>query len=87
MSNKKTLAEMFREYEVEAESAEDFCNKYHKPFPNEKFYQEQRREIIKSLQTNLDEKGFAIIPHHNTNSGVTVSWHGGKKTGVKTLNK
>jgi hypothetical protein len=71
-----SLYETFKKYQVEANSVEDFHNKYHK----ESRYTDRGKEymecVIKTSYEELEKDGFTFITHHDSKTGETVSYYG-----------
>ena len=80
MYDSRPFLEKMKDYEVFADSCEDFCDRYHKPFPKEKWCQEQRMEAIGSYIQDLVEYGFAMIPGSATITGKTCTYYGRKSS-------
>jgi len=72
----KNLFESFKKYAVEAESAEDFCYRYH----HHKAYHERGKEYmeidLESHKKELEKNGYTIIPQGSSTTGGIVSWYG-----------
>jgi len=73
---KKSLFELFKKYAVEAESIEDFCNRYH----SRKAYHERGAEYmacdLESHKKELEKEGYTIIPQGSSTTGGAVTWYG-----------
>lgn len=70
-----------RKYEVQANSLEEFCEKYHRPFENSDFGREQRKEWFAHAQQDLEKYGYIMIPSSTTTTGFHAVWYGGVKCG------
>lgn len=68
------IKELFRDCQVDAESVEDFCNRYHK----RESYHERGKEYMKydiaDHKTELESSGYTIITHHESVTGKTVAY-------------
>lgn len=76
IEKKIPLYERYKRFSVSAESLEDFCNKYHRPFESSKFGQEQRAEWLENAKRELKRHGYVVIPEGTTISGLTVTYYG-----------
>jgi hypothetical protein len=73
MSN--TLYEAFKKYQVEADSIEDFHNKYHKPQRYTDRGKEYMECVIKTGYEDMEKYGYTFITHHDSKTGETVSYY------------
>jgi hypothetical protein len=73
MSN---LYELFKKYQVEANSIEDFINKYGKHNRYAGRGEEYMKVCIESHKEHLREYGFDFITHHDSKTGEIVSYYG-----------
>jgi hypothetical protein len=69
----------FEKYKVDAESIEDFLEKYTKPSKHKERGQEYVECRIRSHKEDLEKYGFTFITHHDSITGQCVSWYGNKK--------
>jgi len=78
----KSLFESFKKYAVDAESMEDFCDRYH----HRKAYHERGKEYMAcdlvSHKKELEKEGYTMIPQGSSVTGGIVSWYG-KKGGAE----
>lgn len=75
----KDLKEVYRKYEVEADSVEDFLNKYTKPSRNEQRCADYQEARVKSHTGDLNKYGYTFITHHDSVTGECVSYYGTTK--------
>jgi len=69
MKEKRSIIDKMKKYEVEAESVEDFIEKYHKPFPKDSLYQEQKKDNISTAKKEFLEYGYCLIPASSSSTG------------------
>jgi hypothetical protein len=71
-----TTYELMKEYEVQAESVKDFCEKYH----SHKAYHDRGAEYmeydLKSHEKEYKENGYTLIPQGSSSTGEPVSFYG-----------
>lgn len=72
----RTIGDLFRQYEVEATSVEDFMDRYYKA---ERYI--GRGEVyalllLQSYKNELRDKGFTFISQHDSITGRIVSYYG-----------
>jgi len=72
----RDLKEVYRKYEVKAESIEDFLNRYTKPSRNEQRSSDYQEARIKSHTEDLEKYGYTFITHHDSVTGECVSYYG-----------
>lgn len=72
---KINLYEKFLKYEVRAESLEDFCKSYHKPFESGQFGKEQRIAWLNNANKQLKRDGYVLIPDSTTNTGKPAVYY------------
>ena len=75
---------LFADKAVEADSVEDFLNRYYKPQRFRERGEEYAQILIASHQRDFDRDGYDIISHHDSVTGRVVAWFGpgtGKKGG------
>jgi len=74
--DKITQYESWKKDAVQAESLEDFCNRYHK----HRMYHDRGEEYMKidfqSHQNELNKYGYTIIPKGTSTTGEAVSYYG-----------
>lgn len=75
----KDIKEVFRKYEVEADSVEDFLKRYTKPSRNEQRCDDYQEARIKSHTEDLVKYGYTFITHHDSVTGECVSYYGTTK--------
>ena len=76
---KKTLYELFKKYAVQADSVEDFCERYHK---KEKYHDRGKEYVECDLQSHVEEfrrDGYTIIPKGTSKTGDVVAFYGKNK--------
>ena len=67
--------ELFKKYAVEANSIEDFLERYTKPSRHWERGAEYVAARIKSHQEDIEKEGFTFITHHDSKSGETVAYY------------
>jgi hypothetical protein len=72
----ETCKDLFKKYEVEANSVEDFLKKYTKRDRHEGRGKEYIEARIKSHTEDLLKYGYTIISHHDSITGDVVSYYG-----------
>lgn len=72
----KNQYELFKEYEVQAESVEDFLMRYSKPKAHTLRGEEHVQLRIDSYTEELEKFGFCFITHHDSVTGEIVSYYG-----------
>ena len=85
MNNKKyKMYESYKKYAVQADSVEDFCNRYYKPsafhdrtgsawdYGDGESYQEA---CIKSHKKHIERDGFTTITRHDSKTGEVVAYY------------
>ena len=72
---RKDLKEVFRKYEVKADSVEDFLKRYTKPDRHELRGEEYVQARIQSHKEDLQKYGYTFITHHDSITGQTVSYY------------
>lgn len=68
--------EKFKEYEVSANSLEDFLQKYTKHRQHEGRGAEYVKNRIESHAQDMKKFGFTFITHHDSVTGEIVSYYG-----------
>ena len=80
MEGKKWDAfESFKKYAVQADSVEDFINKYGKPKQYEERGAEYMKCCIASHEEHLKKYSYDFITHHDSKTGETVSFYPTKR--------
>jgi hypothetical protein len=69
--------EMFKKYEVNADSVEDFLAKYTKREQHSGRGKEYVEARIKSHKDDILKYGYTIITRHDSVTGDIVSYYGG----------
>lgn len=67
--------EHFKKYRVEANSVEDFLNKYHKQSSYTGQGKEYAKCILESYKEEHYKNGFCFISHHDSNTGEVVAYY------------
>jgi hypothetical protein len=70
--------EVFKKYEVKAESLEDFLKRYTKRDRHEARGSEYVEVRIASHAEHLNKHGYTFITHHDSVTGDDVSFYGNK---------
>lgn len=70
----KDIKQAFRKYEVEANSVEDFLQRYTKRDRHEARGKEYVQARIQSHTEDLKKFGYTIITHHDSVTGDTVAY-------------
>lgn len=68
--------EIFRDYEVKAESIADFLNRYYRPERYTGRGEEYAATLLQSHQEDFKRDGYDIISHHDSVTGRTVAYFG-----------
>lgn len=68
----KDLYNIFKKYEVKADSVKDFLEKYYK----KDRYKGHEEELLKSYTEEFKKEGFCFISHHDSITGECVAWYG-----------
>lgn len=68
--------ERFKQYAVQADSVEDFLQKYTKPGRHYGRGEDYAQCRIASYTQELQEKGFCFMSHHESVTGEVVSYYG-----------
>lgn len=68
----------FKEYEVQAESVEDFLERYTKPQRHNGRGEEYEKARIKSYSEQLKKDGYTIMSKHESVTGEIVSYYGNR---------
>lgn len=76
MKKKINMYETFKQYKVEADSVEDFLNKYTKSNRHQSRGIEYVKARIDSHKKDLNRYGYTFITHHDSVTGETVSYYG-----------
>jgi hypothetical protein len=71
-----TSYELFKKYEVQADSIEDFLSKYTKFSRHRGRGQEYVEARIKSHTEDFNEYGFTFLTQHDSVTGEHVSYYG-----------
>ena len=75
MKNNFNGYDLFKKYQVEASSLEDFLQKYTKRARHEGRGQEYVEVRIQSHSKDLEKYGYTIISHHDSVTGEVVSYY------------
>jgi len=70
----KSQKAWWKEIAVQAESVEDFLNKYYKHDRFRGRGEEYTDVLIKSYQEEFDRRGFTFISQHDSNTGRMVAF-------------
>ena len=73
---------MFEDRAVQANSIEDFLDRYYKPQRFRERGEKYAAVLIASHQADFDHYGYDFISHHDSVTGRVVSWFG-PGTGVR----
>ena len=68
--------ELFKKYQVEAKSVEDFLNRYTKYNRHAGRGQEYVDCRVKSYTEELEKDGYTFMSHHESITGNVVSFYG-----------
>lgn len=71
-----SLYEKFKQYELPADSVEDFCNKYHRRGAYHDRGKEYMECDLESHKEELEQYGYTIIPGSSSTTGDIVSYYG-----------
>ena len=74
-----TLYERMKKYKVEADSVEDFLNKYYKPERYTDRGEEYAQYLLQQYKEELKEKGYCFISGHDCVMGRAVAYYGDKE--------
>lgn len=74
-----TLYERFKTYEVQAESIEDFCNKYHRRGAYHERGADYMECDLQSHKEEFEKYGYTIIPQGSSTTGDVVAYYGRKE--------
>lgn len=72
----KDMKQEFKKYEVEANSIEDFLQRYTKPSRNQQRSEDYQEARVKSHSEDLEKYGYTFITHHDSITGKCVSYYG-----------
>ena len=67
--------ERMKKYAVQANSVEDFLQRYTKPNRHEGRGQEYVTARIQSYKDEIAKYGYAFMTHHESKSGEYVTWY------------
>ena len=65
-----------KKWAVTAESIEDFCDKYHRPFGDDAWGKSARKEWLETAQSDMKKHGFIWIPSSTTTTGKHCAFYG-----------
>jgi hypothetical protein len=68
------MKEHMRKYVVEAASVEDFVRRYNRPAAFAHRDKEYQKASIQSDYADIQKLGYAMISHHDSNTGEVVTW-------------
>jgi hypothetical protein len=68
-----------KEYEVQADSIEDFAKRYYKPRDYERRGPDYVEAVLESHRRYLAKYGYCLITHHASITGEIVTYYGSKK--------
>ena len=71
-----TLYEIFKKNAVQADSIEDFCNKYHRRGAFHDRGDEYMKADIEDHKKEFETYGYTIIPHGTSTTGEVVAYYG-----------
>lgn len=71
-----TRYELFRKYQVKANSVEDFMARYYKAERYTGQGEEYARAVLQWKEETYAKDGFVVISHHDSITGETVAWYG-----------
>lgn len=66
----------FQKYAVEAESLEDFCDRYHRRGAYHDRGEEYMQADYESHKKEMERDGFTFIPAGSTTTGYPMSYYG-----------
>jgi len=69
------MKEKFKEYQMPAESVEDFLDRYYKPDRFRGRGDDYAQTLIESHQSDLEQNGYDIISHHDSITGRIVAYY------------
>lgn len=76
MKKQTSSYDLFLKYKVDADSVEDFLNKYHKQSRYTGRGREYAEWLLKSYEEEFKKNGFCFMTHHNSITGRTVAYYG-----------
>jgi len=71
-----TLKDLWRKYQVEADSVEDFLARYYKVSRYTARGEEYAAALRASNERDLERDGVTIISHHDSKTGEVVAFYG-----------
>lgn len=66
----------FKKYAVEADSLEDFCDRYHRSVAYHDRGAEYMKVDYEDHKKEMERDGFTFIPMHDSTTGRVVSYYG-----------
>ena len=70
------IYEKMKKYQVQAESVEDFRQRYTKPERYQSLGSEYVADVLESAHKDMERYGFTIISHHDSVTGDVVAYYG-----------
>lgn len=70
------IYEKMKKYQVQAESVEDFRQRYTKPERYQKRGTDYVPAVVQSAYEDMERYGFTIISHHDSVTGDVVAYYG-----------
>jgi hypothetical protein len=75
MSDKKDIKEIMRKYQVNAESVEDFCNRYYLKRAFTDRGSEYVQAVLETAHKDIEKYGYCLITRHDSVIGETVTYY------------
>lgn len=80
-----SIYEKMKKYQVQAESVEDFKQRYTKPDRYQKRGSEYVAAVLKSAHKDMERFGYTIISRHDSVTGEIVAYYGDQAPSAWTL--
>ena len=75
MKDKRDIKEIMRKYQVNAESVEEFCNRYYQKRAYTDRGSEYVQVVLKTAHEDLEKYGYCFITHHDSITGENVTYY------------